>query len=147
MRSRFFDRLLTNRDLGDSIGGFPVVVGATVEKHRYLAQSGFYTFKFPELRWGEDTHQPVEQLYTGDGHFEIGVMPPKIPNVPVFGAYSLQARTGYVYSPLEDPEAFRVPLWPHGEPWEGHEAGMYEVLGRKIAEHVATVAVKWPRSS
>lgn len=147
LRLAFFDRLLTNCDLGDSVGGFPVAVGATTESHRYLAHSGFYTFRFPELKWGEETHQPIEQVYTGDGHFAIGVMPPKVPNVPVFGAYSLQGRIGYVYSPLENPEAFRVALWPHGEPWEGHETEMFAVLSRAIADHVDRLNAMSPNAT
>jgi len=142
LRFGFFDRLLTNRDLGDTVGGFPVAVGATGQQHRYLAHSGFYTFKFPTLRWGEETHQDVEQVYTGDGHFALGVMPPAVSGVPVFGAYSLQGRVGYVYSPLEDPEAFRVPLWPMGQPWEGHEQEMFATLRQELDKHVAAVIAK-----
>ena len=139
LRVRFFDRLLTGRDLGDSVGGFPVAVGATGVSHRYLGHSGFYTFKFPELKWGEETHQSIESVYTGDGHFALGVMPPDQEDVPVFGAYSLQARMGYVYSPLEQPEAFCVRLWPSDRPWEGHEEEMFDTLKRSLAHHVAAV--------
>ncbi|MBB3917713.1 hypothetical protein [Rhizobium fabae] len=142
LRFRFFDRLLTNKDLGDTVGGFPVAVGASQGEHRYLAHSGFYTFKFPTLKWGEETHQDVDQVYTGDGHFALGVIPPSVSGVPVFGAYSLQGRIGYVYSPLEAPEAFRVQLWPNGQPWEGHEQKMFATLRRELEKHVDAVTAK-----
>jgi len=140
LRSRFFDRLLTNKELGDHIGGFPVAVGATSKCHRYLFHHGAYTYTFPTLKWGEETHQPIDQVYSGDGHFELGIMPPDVPNVPVLGAYSLQARIGYVYSPIENSQAFPVPLWDQGKPWHGHESEMYDTLRKAITEHVAKVA-------
>lgn len=137
LRSRFMDRLMTNKDLGPDVGGFPIALGATADGHRYLGQSGFYTYKFPKLRWGEETHQSIDQVYSGDGHFEMSVIPPERSDVPVVGVCLLQARTGYVYSPMDCPLAIQVPLAEHNAPWDGKQHEMYAVLSRAIAEHVA----------
>lgn len=136
LRNRFIDRLMTNRDLGAHVGGFPIAVHAIPEGHRYLAFSGGYTYKFPTLRWGEVTHQPIEQVYTGDGHFEMSVIPSDTINVPVVGACLLQARTGFVFSPIERPEPFLIPLAAPNLAWKGHEREMYDVLKTALAAHV-----------
>lgn len=139
LRLRFMDRLMTNKDLGPDVGGFPIALGATVDGHRYLGQSGLYTYKFPELKWGEETHQSIDQVYSGDGHFEMSVIPPENSDVPVVGVCLLQARTGYVYSPMEDPLAIRVPLAEPNAPWDGKQHEMFSALQHAIAAHVARV--------
>lgn len=137
--TRFFDRLMTNKSLGPHVGGFPIAVEALPTGHRYLGCSGGYTYKFPELRWGEETHQSIEQVYSGDGHFEVSIVPSEQVDVPVVGVCLLQARMGYVFSPIEQPQAFLVPLAPHNEPWEGQERRMYDLLKRSLSDHVAAV--------
>ncbi|MEI5676684.1 MULTISPECIES: hypothetical protein [unclassified Mesorhizobium] len=133
------DRMLTSKDLGPHIGGFPIVLGATAQKHRYLGSTGVYTYKFPNLKWGEETHQSIEEVYSGEGHFQMSVLPPDVSDIPVVGICLLQARMGYVYSPIENERAFRVPLADAAEPWEGNEQDMYAVLRRTVADHVASV--------
>jgi hypothetical protein len=140
LRSRFFDRLMTNRNLGPHVGGFPIALGATAEAHRYLGQSGFYTYKFPKLEWGKTTYQSVDEIYSGEGHFQLSVTPPEMPDVPVVGVSLLQARTGYVFSPLKHDQAVRILLIEANEPWEGKEQEMYGKLKLSIAEHAAAVA-------
>lgn len=49
LRLRFSDRLMTNKDLGNSVGGFPIAVQATASDHRYLPLSGTYIYEFPPL--------------------------------------------------------------------------------------------------
>ncbi|WP_131803251.1 MULTISPECIES: hypothetical protein [unclassified Mesorhizobium] len=141
LRSRFIDRLMTNRsDLGLHIGGIPICVSAASSGHRYLGQTGIYTYKFPPLKAGQETHQPIEQVYTGDGHFQLSVVPSDADDVPVVGVCLLQARTGYVFSPIEQPEAFVIPLAPPTLEWEGHEQQMFGTLKAAIATHVDTVS-------
>ncbi|MGJ4859506.1 hypothetical protein ACN6KF_005533 [Labrys sp. La1] len=143
LRSRFIDRLMTNKDLGDHIGGFPTAVEATSEGHRYLGCSGFYTFKFPALKWGEETHQSVEEVYSGEGHFQLSVMPHSESDIPVMGVCLLQARTGYVYSPLRQPSGRSIKLTDRTE-WEGHEAEMYAVLRHAMNEEVMEIRRAFP---
>jgi hypothetical protein len=140
LRSRFNDKLMTNKGLGPYVGGFPIAVEALPTVHRYVGCSGGYTYKFPELKWGAVTHQPIEQLYTGDGHFTLSVVPSEAIDVPVVGACLLQARMGYVFSPIERPEAFSVRLAPPNSLWKGKEQQMYSVLKEALASHVVAVA-------
>ena len=130
---------MTNKDVGPHVGGFPIAVEALPTGHRYLFCSGGYTYKFPELKWGEVTYQPIEQVYTGDGHFTLSVVPSEALDVPVVGACLLQARMGYVFSPTEQPEAFHVRLAPRNSLWEGTEQQMYAILKEALAFHVAAV--------
>ena len=142
LRFRFSDRLMTNKDLGPSVGGLPIAVQATASDHRYLFLAGTYTYEFPPLRPGEQVQQPIEQVYTGRGHFGLYVVPSQAVNTPVVGGCLLQARMGYVFSPIEKPEAFRVPLLPSTVEWEGHEQQMLEVLQRELATHVGRVRLQ-----
>lgn len=139
LRHRFFDRLMTNKNLSPVVGGFPIAVIASPAGHRYLSGSGVYTYKFPDIEWGKETHQSIEQVYSGDGHFELSIVPSEHLDVPVVGVCLLQARTGYVYSPIEDPEAFRVTLAPHDEPWAGQQQRMHGILKQAVADHAAAV--------
>ena len=143
LRTRFIDRLMTNKDLGDHIGGFPTAVEATSEGHRYLGCSGFYTFKFPALKWGEETHQSIEEVYSGEGHFQLSVMPLSASDIPVMGVCLLQARTGYVYSPLCQPSARSIRLTDRTE-WEGHENAMFSVLRQAMDEEVENLCLAFP---
>lgn len=136
LRLKFVYRLMTNKDLGSSVGGFPISVEALPTAHRYLGITGTYTYKFPALKWGEETHQPIEQVYSGDGHFMFSIVPSQISDVPVVGACLLQARQGYVFSPLEEPHAFRIDLLPENTEWEGKEQEMYKHLNDAISQHV-----------
>lgn len=131
LRSRFIDRLMTNKDLGDHIGGLPTAVEAKLEGHRYLGCSGFHTSKFPTLKWGEETYQSMEEVYSGEGHFQLSVMAPSERDIPVMGVCLFQARTGYVYSPLRQPSGRSVKLTARIE-WEGQEAEMYAVLRQAV---------------
>ena len=143
LRLRFIDRLMTNKDLGDHIGGFPTGVEAKSEGHRYLGCSGLYTFKFRALKWGEETHQSAEEVYSGEGHFQLSVMPPSESDIPVMGVCLLQARTGYVYSPLCQPSGRSIKLTDRIE-WEGHEAEMYGVLRKAMDEEVENLRRAFP---
>lgn len=143
LRSRFIDKLMTNKDLGDHIGGFPTAVEATSEKHCYLGCSGFYTYKFPLLKWGEETHQSVEEVYSGEGHFQLSVMPLLESHIPVMGVCLLQARTGYMYSPLLQPSARAIKLIDRLD-WEGHEEAMYGVLRQALNEEAEFVHQAFP---
>ena len=140
LRLGLIDKLLKNKDLGPSIGGFPISVEATTSGHRYVHVTGAYTYKMPEGMWGRETHQSIEQVYTGDGHFTLSVVPGELADVPVVGACLLQARKGYVYSPMEQPCAFQVALSAPELRWEGHEHEMYSVLNRAIASHSGKLA-------
>jgi hypothetical protein len=135
----FIGSCLENKYVASGIGGFPIVVHALPNGHRYLHSRGGYTYKI-EAKWGAVTHQPIEQVYTGDGHFELSVVPSKVADVPVVGACLLQARRGYVFSPIERPEAFLVDLAPQDPLWKGREREMYERLNHALECHVAAVA-------
>ena len=65
---------------------------------------------------------------------------------PVVGACLLQARTGYVYSPIEQPAPFRVELL-RDNAWEGREQEMYGVLRKAIEEHVRAVLLSGSTAS
>jgi hypothetical protein len=143
LRSRFIDKLMTNGDLGDHIGGFPMAVEATREGHRYLGCSGVYTFKFPTLKWGAETHQSIEEIYSGEGHFQFSVMPISQSDIPVLGVCLLQARTGYVYSPLCQTSARSVKLTDQTE-WDGHQDAMYAVLREAMGEEVENLCRTFP---
>lgn len=138
LRHMFMDRLLTQRHVGDGIGGFPIIVSATPHSHQYMMGSAGYDYKL-NIIWGQVTEQPWEQVESGDGHYRFIIMPSEQPDVPVVGACLLQARTGYVYSPIEQPEPFPVPLIAHNERWEGREQEMFGVLQAAIEEHVVRV--------
>lgn len=138
LRTRFVDKLLTTRGIGPTVGGFAIAVEAVATGHRYLGHSAFYTYKL-DLKWGKETHQSEEQVYSGDGHFEYSVHPSKYNNVPIVGVCLLQARTGYIYSPLEQVHPFRVPLAPPDLNWIGHERQMYRALDAEIESHVSIV--------
>lgn len=141
LRWRFIDRLMTNHaDLGPHIGGFPIAVSATPHGHRYLGAGGVYIYKFPPMRAGVETHQPIEQVYSGDGHLQCNVVPSNSVDVPVVGVCLLQARTGYVLSPIEQPQAYRVPLAPPGSNWHGQEQQMFDVLRQALTAHVDAVS-------
>jgi hypothetical protein len=102
--------------------------------------SGFYTYEFPTLEWGEVTYQPIEQVYTGSGHFEFSVMSSQTVNTPVVGICLLQARMGYILSPLEYPLASAIPLASADTAWKGQEERMFNVLRQALESHVAQVA-------
>lgn len=97
LRSRFLDRLMRNRDLGPHVDGFPIALGSAPEAHRYLGQSGVYTYKFPKLEWGKATYQSVDEIYSGEDISSGAPSHRRCPNVPVVGVSLLQARTGYVF--------------------------------------------------
>lgn len=139
LRSKFIDIILTGKHGEVTIGGFPTAVVATMQDHHYAAHTGAYTYKFPEMKWGETTHQSMDQIYSGDGHFQLSIVPSTASDVPVVGACLLQARTGYVYSPIEQPEPFKVVLL-RDSAWEGKEKEMYRVLHEAIEERVRTVS-------
>jgi hypothetical protein len=80
----------------------------------------------------------MDQVYTGDGHFQLSIVCSDFGDVPVVGACLLQARTGYVYSPIERPEPFKIELLSE-RAWEGREQEMYRVLREAIEEHVRAV--------
>ncbi|MDR7031257.1 hypothetical protein [Rhizobium rosettiformans] len=144
LRSRFIDRLLTNKNLGDVIGGFPTAVEATSAGHRYLTCSGFYTYKFPTMKSGQEIHQSVEEVYSGEGHFQLSVMPIIKSDIPVMGVCLLQARTGYVYSPLLRPSGRSIKLLDRTE-WEGYETEMYRTLQKAMDEEVETLSRMFPK--
>lgn len=143
LRIRFIDRLMSNKDLGDQIGGFPTAVEAKPEGHRYLGCSGFYTFKFPALKWGEETHQSMDEVYSGEGHFQMSVITLSESDILVMGVCLLQARTGYVYSPLRQPSGRGVKLTDRIE-WEGQEAEMYAVLRQAMNDEVRDLSQAFP---
>lgn len=143
LRGRFIDKLMTNKDLGDQIGGFPTAVEATSEKHSYLGCSGVYTYKFPPMKWGEEMHQSAEEIYSGEGHFQFSIMPLLESYIPVMGVCLLQARTGYVYSPLLQPSARAVKLLDRAD-WEGYEDEMYGVLRQALNEEAEKLRQAFP---
>jgi hypothetical protein len=113
-----------------------MAVEATPAAHRYLGCNGVYTYKI-DIEWGEETHQPIEQVYTGDGHFMFSVIPSEAVDVPVVGTCLLQAWMGFVFSPMERPQPFVVPLAPRQLEWHGQK--MYNVLKQALAAHVGAV--------
>jgi hypothetical protein len=139
LRHRFSERLMTNKVTLPHVGGFPIVVDATPQGHRYLGFEGAYTNKFPDLKWGDEAHQPIDQVYSGESDFKIAVVPSNVADVPVVGAYLVEARTGFIYSPMEFPEVFSIPLAPPDFDWPGDEQQLYDVLNREIASHVSAV--------
>ncbi len=54
------------------------------------------------------------------------------------GACLIQGRIGFVFSPIEQPQAFRM-RFDVPERWIGHEREMYRQLEEAIATHVAIV--------
>ena len=40
---------MTTKDLGDAIGGFPIAVVATAERHAYVHHTGMYTYDLPQI--------------------------------------------------------------------------------------------------
>jgi hypothetical protein len=146
LRFRFIDRLMTAKDLGNVIGGFPISVLATPAKHAYLYHAGFYTFDLPAVRPGETVEQSIEDVYTGRNHVMMSVIPSRQSDVPVVGACLLQALTGWVYSPIEDRTPFKVQLAPAGTEWEGRERDMYDKLLAAIEAHVGAVAFVPPNA-
>lgn len=141
LRFRFLDRLTTAKDLGDSIGGFPIAVSATLSEHRYLAHTSAYTFELPPIQWGETAVQSIDEVYTGSNHFTMSVMPSRTADVPVVGVCLLQACTGYVFSPIEHYLPFKVELAPAGAEWEGSEREMFNRLQDAIDSHAAAVTI------
>jgi hypothetical protein len=139
LRYRFIDRLVKGKYVQHGVGGFPIAVEATPTKHRYLGSNGSYTYKFPQLRWGEETYQSDEEVYTGEGHFIFSVLPSEAVDTPCVGACLLQARLGYVFSPMGQPEAFEISLGTPDSLWLGKEQQMYNVLKHALASHVAAV--------
>lgn len=146
LRNKFIDVILTGKHGEATVGGFPIAVVGTMQDHHYAAHTGVYTYKFPELKWGETTYQSMDQVYSGDGHFQLSIVPSAVSNVPVVGACLLQARTGYVYSPIEQPEPFKVELQRDGV-WEGKEREMYRVLEEAIEERVRAVRLSGATAS
>jgi hypothetical protein len=140
LRSKFIDIILTGKHGEVTVGGFPIAVVATMQDHHYAPHAGTYTYKFPEIKWGETTYQSRDQVYSGDGHFQLSIMRSEMSDVPVVAACLLQARTGYVYSPIEQPEPFKVELLRESA-WEGREQEMYGVLREAIEEHVRAVGL------
>lgn len=139
LHTKFLDRMLTGHGLGPHVGGAPIVVEATSERHRYLGCTGAYTYEFPVL-WGRETHQSIDQIYTGQGHFQLSVMPSQRSDVPVVGVCLLQARTGYIYSPLDAHAESIVELAPAGSDWEDRQQEMYETLRARIEHHAQRIA-------
>jgi len=58
---------------------------------------------------------------------------------PLLGACLLQAGVGWVYSPMESVDPFRIELAPAGFYLEGREQEMFGRLKKAIEEHVETV--------
>jgi hypothetical protein len=140
LRHKFIDIILTGKHGEVAVGGFPIAVVATKKDHHYAAHTGAYTYKFPEIKWGETSYQSMDQIYSGDGHFQLSIVPSAAGDVPVVGACLLQARTGYVYSPIEQPEPFKIELLRESA-WEGREQEMYGALRDAIEERVRTVSL------
>jgi hypothetical protein len=138
LRSKFIDVILTGKHGEVTVGGFPIAVVATMQDHHYAPHDGTFTYEFPEMKWGETTYQSMDQLYSGDGHFQLSIMRSAMSDVPVVGACLLQARTGYVYSPIERPQPFKIELLREGA-WKGKEQEMYRVLREAIEERVGAV--------
>lgn len=138
LHSKFIEVILTGKHGELTVGGFPIAVVATMQEHHYAPLCCAYTYKFPEIKWGETTYQSMDQVYSGDGHFQLSIMRSEMSDVPVVGACLLQARTGYVYSQIEQPEPFKVELL-RDSAWEGREREMYGVLREAIEEHVRAV--------
>jgi hypothetical protein len=136
---RFIDLLLMGKHLHHGVGGFPMAVEAMPTGHRYIGCSGSYNYKFTEPRSGEENYQSIEDVYTGDGHFRFSVIPSKNSDMPVVGACLLQARMGYVYSPMEKAEPFSIPLAPADSLWAGKETQMYKVIKTALSDHVVAV--------
>jgi hypothetical protein len=142
LRTKFVDVIMTGKHGEASVGGFPIAVWATAAGHRYVGHDGGYTYEFPPL-WGRTTVQSMEQVYTGQGHFRLAIMASESMDVPIVGACLVQARRGYVYSPIESPqcpEPYTIDLLPGEEKWEGREREMYAALRAAIAKHVEVVA-------
>jgi hypothetical protein len=139
LRYKFMDKLLTNNNLGSTIGGFPITLHANAERHAYLRASAHYTFKFPEMLAGEDTVQPLEQVYTGDGFYHFYIVPSDVHDLPIVGVVSLQARTGFIYSPIRSVEAIRVSLLADSLDWEGKEQAMFNLFKQELEKHVAAL--------
>ncbi len=140
LRSSFIDRVSTTKSIGDVVGGFPVAMIGTPEHHRYPHHSFFYTFDMPPIRWGETVEQSIDDVYSGINHFQVSVMGNDQSDAPVIGVCLLQARTGYVYSPIEQLEAIKVPLLEDGIKWEGREEEMFAKLRKAVAEHTTSAA-------
>lgn len=140
LRSKFIDIILTGKHGEVTVGGFPIAVVATTHDHHYAPHTGTYTYKFPEMKWGETAYQSMDQVYSGDGHFQLTIVRSAMSDVPVVGACLLQARTGYVYSPIEQPEPVKVELL-RDSAWEGREQEMYGALREVIEERVRAVGL------
>jgi hypothetical protein len=138
LRFGFIDRLGTGKHSHPDIGGFPIAVEATPTGHRYLGCGMAYSYDIEE-KWGEKTEQPIEQISAGEGHFTFSVIPSESVDVPVVGACLLQARQGFVFSPMQRPEPFVIPLGPPESEWRGRENEILGVLKKALAEHVAAV--------
>jgi hypothetical protein len=123
LRYNFIDRLMTTKDLGDAIGGFPIAVVATAERHAYVHHTGMYTYDLPQIGPGETVEQSIDDVYTGRNQLLLSVLPSRQSDVPVVAAYLLQARTGWVYSPMEDIRPFKIALAPAGPEWVRTRAG------------------------
>ncbi len=140
LRSEFINTLMTGLHGEASVGGFPIAVRALPDGHRYVHHSGFYTYKFPPPVWGGTTVQPIEQVYSGDGHFQLSIMPSESKDVPIVAACLVQARQGYIYSPIERPEPYTVQLLPGEEHWHRREREMYSALTAAMSARLAAVA-------
>jgi hypothetical protein len=137
---RFIDTLLQNKLAHVGVAGFPMAVLATPTGHHYLGSSGNYTYEFPALESNTVTHQPIGQIYTGAGYFMFHVISSGASDIPVVGACLLQARLGWVFSPMESDEVFEVTLAPPGTPWMGKEPQMFNVLRQALDDHVAAIS-------
>ena len=138
LRHKFMDPLLTGKHVTDGIGGFPVVVEANRDHHRYKFASAAYTYKL-NIIWGQTTEQPWEQVESGDGHYQLDILVSERTGVPVVAACLLQAKMGYVYSPIERPEPFPITLFASDERWDGREQEMFAKLRAALDEHVTEV--------
>jgi hypothetical protein len=136
LRFSFVDRLMTGRNLGNTIGGFPVAAFATPEQHRYVHHTGTYTYDLRQIGPGETVEQSIADVYTGRNYFQLSMVPSSRPDVPVVGACLLQACTGWVYSPIQDIRPFKIALAPAGTEWEGRHQEMFAKLQAAIEEHV-----------
>jgi hypothetical protein len=105
-----------------------------------LHHSGFYTYDLPAIHAGETVEQSIEDVRTGRNHLMLSVLPSRQAGVPVVGACLLQAGIGWVYSPMERVDPFKIELAPAGFDVEGREQEMWGRLQDAIEEHVQAVA-------
>ena len=138
-----FIRCFTNKEihLGTGVGGFPILLSAGTDGHRYKGHYVGENWKPIEFVPGAVVYEDAADLETGEWSFHHHIVTIRDMGLPIVASQVPQARVGFVYSPLTDDEAVRVDLAPkERQMWVDDQDSMHTRLRLALDAKVKELA-------